>query len=147
MSTEETYPVRVTIGQEGFMTTIHASDYQLTADEPKSVGGSGLGPTPYDYLLSSLGACTAMTLRLYAGRKKWPLEGVEVQLRHSNDYYQDCVKCEASTSKVDVIERQIHLKGDLDEEQIKRLLNIADKCPVHKTLISQTVIKTTLIEG
>jgi putative redox protein len=146
MATEETYPVQVTIGKDGLLTTIHANDYQLTADEPKEVGGSGLGPTPYDYLLSSLGACTAMTLRLYASRKEWPLEGVEVQLRHSKDYHEDCIKCESSTSKVDIIERSIQFKGELDEKQIKRLLIIADKCPVHKTLTSQTIIETTLVQ-
>lgn len=146
MSTEETYPVHVHIGKEGFATTIHASNYQLMADEPKSVGGTDLGPTPYDYLLSSLGACTAMTVQMYAKRKEWPLEGVEVQLRHSKDYHQDCIDCEVSTAKVDIIERQIDFKGNLDEKQIDRLLKIADKCPVHKTLTTTTVIKTTLLD-
>lgn len=147
MSTEEQYPIKVSIGKEGFLTTIQAKGYQLAADEPKEVGGSGLGPTPYDYLLSSLGACTAMTLRMYASRKQWPLEGVEVYLKHAQDYHQDCMHCEKSSAKVDIIERQIQLIGDLDEQQIKRLMNIADKCPVHKTLTSTTIIKTTQLEA
>ncbi|MGH1335652.1 MAG: OsmC family protein [Aureispira sp.] len=146
MSAEENYPVRVSIGQEGFLTTIQAGVHQLIADEPKSLGGSDKGPNPYDYLLSSLGACTVITMRMYATRKEWPLEGVEVQLRHSKDYYKDCMDCEATSAKVDIIERRIQLKGDLDEQQIKRLMKIADKCPVHKTLTPQIIIKTTRIE-
>ena len=147
MNTEEKYPVRVSIGPKGFLTTIHAGAHQLTADEPKSLGGNDQGPNPYDYLLSSLGTCTVMTMRMYAMRKEWPLEGVEVQLRYSKDYYKDCMNCEETSTKIDIIERQIQLQGALDEQQIKRLMNIADKCPVHKTLTTQTVIKTIQVEA
>lgn len=138
--------VNVTIGQNGFTTDIKTKEHNFKADEPVDVGGNNTGPTPYELLLSSLGACTAMTLKMYASRKEWNLEKVVVDLSHSKDYHEDCMTCESSSSKVDVIQRQIRIEGDLDEKQIERLMKIADKCPVHKTLTSEIIIKTTLAE-
>jgi putative redox protein len=127
-----------------FPQLISASGHALRADEPIPVGGTGSGPNPYDLLLSSLGACTAMTLRMYAARKTWPLENVEVTLQHSKIHAEDCVECEKSDRKVDLITRRIRLDGALDETQRQRLLEIADKCPVHRTLTSEIRIETRL---
>ncbi len=132
------------IGSDGFTTEISLGSHSLIADEPASVGGSNLGPSPYDLLLSSLGACTVMTLRMYADRKQWPLEEVVVHLNHEKDYAKDCEDCEKSSAKIDHIDRVIELSGDLDEKQRARLLDIADKCPVHKTLHSDVVVRTSL---
>lgn len=140
------YTVSVTIGQNGFTSDIKTNDHHFKADEPAEFGGNNEGPSPYDLLLSSLGACTAMTLKMYASRKEWPLEKVVVELSHSKDYHEDCVSCEKTSSKVDIIQRRIQIEGDLDEKQLERLMKIADKCPVHKTLTSETIIKTSLAE-
>jgi len=136
--------VAVRIGNEGYTTEIMAGKHALQADEPKSVGGNNFGPTPYDLLLASIGACTAMTLRMYADRKKWDLTEVVVHLQHSKEHAVDCNNCTTNSGKIDQIERVIHLKGDLDEPQSKRLLEIADKCPVHKTLHNEVNVLTTL---
>jgi putative redox protein len=111
------------------------------ADEPSGVGGTDAGPTPYDYLLGALGSCTAMTLRMYADRKEWPLDSVTVRLSHGKIYADDCANCETETGKIDRIEREIELEGDLDDAQREKLLEIADKCPVHRTLTSETIIE------
>ncbi|MDX2446909.1 MAG: OsmC family protein, partial [Desulfobacterales bacterium] len=116
----------------------------LIADEPVSVGGTNMGPTPYDYLVAGLGACTAMTLRMYADRKKWPLEEVVVSLSHKKIHAKDCEACETDKAMVDWIERELELMGPLDESQTQRLLEIADRCPVHRTLESEVKIQTTL---
>lgn len=133
-------------GSDGYTTDIRAGNHDLVADEPESVGGNGFGPTPYDLLLSALGSCTSMTLRMYADRKKWDLREVRVHLNHEKKYQEDCIDCENPKSKIDHIERLIELDGDLDETQRQRLLEIADKCPVHKTLEADTLIKTILKE-
>ncbi|MDO6738848.1 bifunctional alpha/beta hydrolase/OsmC family protein [Wenyingzhuangia sp. 2_MG-2023] len=133
------------IGNNGFTTDIIAAGHSLTADEPENVGGNNFGPSPYNLLLSSLGACTAMTLRMYADRKQWDLEEVIVHLSHNKDYAQDCKECDQPKSKIDLIEKRIELIGNLDETQKKRLLEIADKCPVHKTLHQPVSVTTTLI--
>ncbi len=138
------HPVTVSIGKNGFTTDIKAGKHSFVADEPVAIGGKDLGPSPYDLLLASLGACTAITLRMYADRKEWDLKEVVVELKHSKDYYTDCEDCESSGVKIDIIERIIHIKGDLDDEQKKRLLIIADKCPVHKTLHNEIKVKTDL---
>ncbi|MFG0318022.1 MAG: alpha/beta fold hydrolase [Planctomycetota bacterium JB042] len=132
-----------------FRTRVAAGRHDLPADEPAKVGGGDTGPTPYDYLLGGLGACTSMTLRMYASRKEWPLEGVRVRLRHSRIHADDCRSCdESTTGKVDRIEREIELIGDrLTEEQRARLMEIADRCPVHRTLENAKEIVTTLRDG
>ena len=132
------------IGETGFRTEIMANGLSLIADEPVSVGGTNQGPTPYDYLVAGLGACTAMTLRMYADRKKWPLEEVVVSLSHKKIHARDCQTCETDQAMVDVIERNVALMGPLDESQSQRLMEIADRCPVHRTLESKVNIQTTL---
>lgn len=131
-------------GNDGFTTEIKAGFHLLTADEPTSVGGNDFGPSPYEYLLSALGACTSMTMQMYAKRKGWPLDSVKVHLSHNKDYHQDCEACEKSGSKLDIINRSIEIEGVLDEKQRERLMQIADKCPVHKTLHSEIKVKTTV---
>ena len=118
----------------GFRTEIRAGDHAFVADEPLAVGGTDAGPTPYDYLLGALGACTAMTLRMYAGRKRWPLEEVLVELRNARSHAADCEDCEAKPVGFRRLERRIELRGPLTEEQRRRLLEIADRCPVKQTL-------------
>lgn len=130
------------IGNKGFTTEVIAGSHHLIADEPPSVGGADEGPTPYGYLLSGLGACTAMTLRMYADHKKIDLEEVKVKLVHDKIHLQDGENSESSKGKIDQIKRIITLKGDLSDEQRKRLIEIADKCPVHKTLEGKPQILT-----
>jgi len=136
--------VTVRIGSDGFTTDILAAGHTLIADEPESVGGDDFGPSPYDLLLSSLGACTAMTLRMYADRKKWNLEEVIIHLKHGKTYNTDCKNCDEKEAKVDLIEKSIELVGDLDDSQKNRLMEIADKCPVHKSLNNTVIIQSTL---
>ena len=139
--------VVVETGPSGYDTQIHAGGHHLIADEPTSVGGTDTGATPYDFLLSALGACTTITLRMYADRKEWPLEAVRASLRHQKVHARDCEDCESTEGFVDRIDRDLELLGPLDEEQRARLLEIADKCPVHKTLESETVVTTRLVQG
>ncbi len=126
-----------------FLRGLHGSGHFLKADEPKKYGGSEQGPTPYDLLLMALGACTSMTLRMYANRKKLPLDDVSVRLLHDRAHAEDCVDCEDGIER---ITRQIALAGDLDAEQRARLLEIADRCPVHRTLESDLRIETELTD-
>ena len=135
--------VEVRLGAAGFQATVRTDRHTWPADEPKSVpGGTDTGPTPYDHLLAGLGACTAMTLRMYAERKSWPLEGVDVRLRHGKIHAEDCADCATEKGKIDEIRRVVALHGDLDDTQRERLLEIADRCPVHRTLTSETKIRT-----
>ncbi|MBL0712490.1 MAG: alpha/beta fold hydrolase [Desulfosarcina sp.] len=134
----------VRTGRQGFLSDIVANGHRLSADEPEAVGGTNQGPTPYDLLLSALGACTGMTLRMYADRKQWPLEEIAVQLTHARIHAEDCSACESETGFIDHIEREIELHGPLTGEQRQRLKTIADRCPVHRTLQSETIIATRL---
>jgi putative redox protein len=129
---------------DGLAQILTDGRHELIADEPVAAGGSDRGPSPYELLLMSLGACTAMTLRLYARRKAWPLERVQVHLRHGRIHAEDCASCETEQGFLDRIERRIELAGPLSTEQRTRLLQIADKCPVHRTLRSEIVIDTSL---
>lgn len=126
-----------------FQNTIAAGPHRLLADEPESVGGKDSGPSPYDLLLAGLGACTNMTLRLYAERKGLKLEKVRTTLRHEKIHAEDCAECETKSGKLDRIEREITFHGDLSAEERARLLEIADKCPVHRTLHSEVLIETS----
>ena len=137
----KTVVVRET-GQGRFQQEVTVGAHRFLADEPVEVGGLDSGPGPYDLLLAGLGACTAMTLRLYAERKTLPLERVTVTLNHSRIHAADCADCETKEGMLDRIERAISLRGTLDAEQRRRLLEIADKCPVHRTLTSEIDIRT-----
>jgi uncharacterized OsmC-like protein/pimeloyl-ACP methyl ester carboxylesterase len=125
-----------------FEQAIIAGSHRYIADEPVSAGGNGAGPSPYEYLLAALGACTSMTIRLYAERKQLPLRHVSVHLKHDKIHAQDCENCETKAGMVDHIDRTVTLEGELDEPQRAKLLEIADKCPVHRTLSSEIDIKT-----
>jgi uncharacterized OsmC-like protein len=129
---------------EGLRTDMEADGYELVADEPKSLGGTGAGPTPYDYLLAALAGCTAMTLRMYADRKGWPLESVTVKLSQERIHATDCEECETEEGRIDRIERDIELEGPLEEEQRRRLIEVADMCPVHRTLESEVLVENSL---
>ncbi|MDB2686551.1 alpha/beta fold hydrolase [Mariniblastus sp.] len=138
--------VTVTERNKVFTQDIVAGPHQLVADEPQSAGGDDLGPNPYDLLLAALGACTSMTLRMYAKRKGLEVDNIQVKLDHSRIEAADCEPCEDQTNKVDLIRRQIRIDGDLTEDQRQRMLEIANKCPVHRTLHNQKQITSELIE-
>jgi len=127
-----------------FTQAIAAGSHALRADEPEAVGGLDSGPGPYELLLASLGACTSMTMRQYADHKGLPLERITVRLKHDKIYATDCEDCESTEGRIDRIERAIELEGALDDAQRAKLLEIADKCPVHRTLHSEVSVKTTL---
>lgn len=135
--------VRV-LGGKTLQVQVQAGRHHFLADEPTSVGGEDTGPDPYGLLLSSLGACTAMTVRMYANRKGWPLEGVEIRLRHRKLHARDCEECESGTGRVDRIDKVIRFEGALDDAQRERLMEIADRCPVHRSLTSETLIRSQL---
>ncbi|UXP33402.1 bifunctional alpha/beta hydrolase/OsmC family protein [Reichenbachiella agarivorans] len=138
------HQVVVQTGREPYVTEILAGQHALRADEPLDLGGQNFGPSPYDLLLSSLGACTAMTLRMYADRKGWNLEQVDVHLNHKTDFPVACESCDPKV-KVDHISREIEIHGNLDEAQRQKLLEIANKCPIHKTLHNHVELKTSLL--
>lgn len=147
-ATTGTTPMRsvtVTGDAAGFTQEISVGPHRLVADEPTSAGGTDTGPNPYDLLLAALGSCTSMTIALYARRKQWPLEAVTVMLRHSKIHAADCENCETREGRLDRIERDVELKGSLSDEQRARLLEIANKCPVHRTLTSEIDIRTRLV--
>lgn len=127
-----------------FRTEVLARGHALIADEPRAVGGENLGPTPYDLLAAALGACTTMTLQMYAQRKEWPLEEAIVRLKHSKIHAEDEERCETGEARLDHLDREVTLVGPLDEEQRERLLEIADRCPVHRTLSAGVRIDTAL---
>ena len=126
----------------GLLQHIQAGPHTLVADEPVAGGGTDAGPDPYAFLLAALGACTSMTVRLYADRKGIPLDRVSVRLQHSRVYAADCAECETREGMVDTIDRAITFEGNLDGGTRARLLEIADKCPVHRTLTSEIKIRT-----
>ena len=132
--------VTARIGLNGFRTEIEARSHGLVADEPTTLGGTDRGPTPYELLLGALGSCMAMTLRMYADRKGWPLEGVEVQLRTARSHEADCVQCDEKDVGITTVERRLELSGSLTDAQRERLLEIADRCPVKQTLERGIVI-------
>ena len=133
--------VLITELDKKFLRGLYSDSHRLLADEPEKYGGSNLGPTPYDLLLMALGACTSMTMRMYADRKKLALDDVEVKLVHERVHAEDCIDC---TDKIERITRRISMKGELSEEQIQSLVSIADKCPVHRTLESSPQIVTVM---
>jgi putative redox protein len=138
-------PRRVTVLESTrgtLLREITIGPHRLLADEPTALGGTDAGPSPYDLLLAGLGACTSMTLRMYADRKQWPLASVKVLLSHGKIHASDCSECETREGKIDQIDREITISGDLDADQRKRLIEIADRCPVHRTLSSEIRIRT-----
>ena len=142
MSDDQSY-VSVETAAGKFQQKLAVGSHQLLADEPLSFGGDNTGPTPYDYLLMALGSCTSMTIKMYADRKGIPLESVHIELEHSRDHVEDCANCSNNENRIDVIDRSITLRGDLTDEQRAKLLEIADKCPVHRTLENRIDIHST----
>ena len=136
-------PVIVESG-EGLRQEITIRNHAIVADEPADLGGTDAGPNPYDLLLSALGSCTAMTLVMYARRKKWPVEHVRVELDHSRVHARDCEDCEDKDVRLDYFRKHITVTGDLTEEQRVRLHEIAQKCPVHRTLMGTIRIEDQL---
>jgi putative redox protein len=134
-------------GEGRFKQYLLDGRHRLIADEPVPAGGEDAGPNPYELLLMSLGACTAMTVRLYARRKQWPLERVAVRLSHARIHAEDCAECETKSGFIDRIEREIELSGPLDAAQRTRLMEIAEMCPVHRTLTSEINIRSRLAGG
>ncbi len=141
-STADTPLVAVTIGKSGYASQIRVRNHALWADEPRTVGGTDSGPSPYELLLASLGTCVAMTTRMYADRKGWPLPGLSVSLSQDRIHAEDCRGCERASGPVLRITKRLELHGDLDEEQRSRLMEIADRCPVQRSLLSEIQIRT-----
>ncbi|GIW73917.1 MAG: hypothetical protein KatS3mg103_0439 [Phycisphaerales bacterium] len=142
--------VRVSIGTDRYRTQIHAGTHALVADEPTDAGGQDLGPDPYALLMAALGACKAITVRMVADRKGWPLEGVHIDLAHHRRHAEDCDDCPQATRSqpmVSIFECRLTLLGPLTDEQRARLLEVADKCPVHRTLTSANHVRTTLADA
>src|ERR1700719_3099161 len=129
----------------GFAQEIEIGSHELFADEPLSYGGTDSGPSPYDLILAALGACTSMTIGLYARKRSWPVEKITVSLWHSKIHAKDCDDCETKEGRIDRIEMEIHLDGSLTDEQRAKLIEVAGKCPVHQTLTSEINIKSRLI--
>ena len=138
--------VLVESGPSGFANSIRACAHQLLVDEPVNVGGTDTSPNPYEYLLGALGGCTSMTLRMYADRKGWPREDIRVRLTHAKIHAKDCGDCKTKEGPSDRITMDIEVAGPLDEAQRARLLEIADRCPVHRTLRSEVKVTSTLVQ-
>jgi putative redox protein len=139
-----TRPVSVRSTEHPFQQRIEVGPHEFDADEPIADGGADAGPNPYDLLLAALGACTAMTLKMYARRRSLPLSSVAVELTHERLHVEDCAECEGGTRRVERIDRKITLAGALDDAQRAKLLAIADRCPVHQTLVGRMEIHTTI---
>ena len=131
---------------DGFRVSINAAGHELQGDEPENQGGTDSGPSPYDLLAAALGSCTVMTLNMYARMKNLNLDSIKVEVRHGKIHAEDCENCETKEGKIDRLERTIRLDGDLTAEQRDRLMQIADRCPVHKTLKSEISIVSRLAE-
>jgi len=132
--------------RDTYRTEIKAGRHSLVADEPEDVGGDDDGPSPYDYLLAALGSCTGITLRMYADRKEWPLDETIVRLSHDRIHAEECKDSETEEGRVDHVTREIDVRGDLTDTQRERLFEIANKCPVHRTLHSEVNVKSMLRE-
>ncbi len=130
---------------DGFTTKMQMGNHKSIADEPESFGGKDLGPTPYDLVSGGLAACSAMTIQMYAKRKKWQIDTVKVSVDYGKEHALDCEDCESESSKIGTFKREISFEGNLDEKQTLKLLEIADKCPVHKTLMAKNQIFTLLV--
>lgn len=130
-----------------FSQLVTSDRHAFVADEPEGAGGEDLGPTPYELLLWALGACTSMTLLMYARRKGWDVAEISVHLEHDRVHAKDCEECEEETAKVELIRREISVRGKIDEEQKQRLLEIAQRCPMHKTLASAPKVQDSIIAG
>jgi len=145
MADEEAPHVIVHGNAAGFAQTIDIGPHHLVADEPASYGGTDSGPSPYDFILAALGACTSMTIGLYARKRKWALEKITVSLKHSKIHAKDCDDCETKEGRIDRIDLEIHLDGNLSEEQRTKLMEVAGKCPIHQTLTHEINIKTRAV--
>jgi uncharacterized OsmC-like protein/fermentation-respiration switch protein FrsA (DUF1100 family) len=128
-----------------FARVVRSDNHEWMADEPTTVGGEDLGPDPYEHLLAALGTCTSMTIRMYANRKNLQLEDVKVKLSHSRDHVTDCEGCEDQPKKIEILDREISFIGDLTQEEREKLMEIADKCPVHKTLLGEISITSRMV--
>ena len=130
---------------ETYSVTLNAGKHELKGDEPESVnGGKDTGPDPYDYLLMSLGSCTLMTVKMYANHKEWPVEDLYIELRHNKRHTDDCENCDDPKSKIDYIEKELIVEGDLSEDQVNRLLEISNRCPVNRTLLGEIDIEGSI---
>lgn len=130
---------------EKYKTTLNAGKHEFIGDEPETVkGGNDAGPDPYDYLLMALSSCTLMTVKMYAEHKGWPVEDLYIELRHNKRHDEDCINCEDPKSRIDFIEKELIVEGDLSEEQVNRLLEISDRCPVYRTLTSDIRIESSV---
>jgi putative redox protein len=133
--------------EDGFTTNMKVGNHFMIADEPKDFGGNDYGPSPYELVSAGLSACTAMTIQMYTKRKNWKVDLVEVHTSYVKSHAEDCENCETDSAKIDTFHREVTLIGDLDEKQKARILQIADKCPVHKTLHSETQVITKLVDS
>jgi len=138
--------VTVDEGELRYLQNISAGPHRLRGDEPVNAGGTDTGPNPYELLLAALGSCASITVRMYADRKQWPLEGVHIQLSYGAPHADDSAACDTETRTITSIEMEVSFAGDLSEQQRERLLEIANKCPVHRTLTSRIQIRGTLAE-
>jgi uncharacterized OsmC-like protein len=130
---------------DGFKVAINANGHRLTGDEPKGIGGTGLGPTPYDLLGAALVSCTVMTMNFFARRENLPMEQVEVSVQHDRIHADDCKDCKKTDGKIDRFQREIEMQGNLNEEQLALLMKIADRCPVHRTLENEITIESHMV--
>ncbi len=145
MTTSDRPGVIVHGAASGFAQRVTVGRHELKADEPVEAGGTDTGPSPYDLLSAALGTCTSMTIGYFVRQRKWPLESVTVEVRHSKIHAEDCASCETKEGRIDRLERTIVLNGPLTEEQRQELLRIAERCPVHRTLTSKIDIQTSLV--